>query len=146
MKRALLIAAGVLAVLLLVAARPGSEFGMMQMLNGQPVRWTLPDGGESGLYAASGKACASLSGSSAQVVMVVPELPLNLCIRPNGGETAAWGTNNWDGGCNTITGDPSFGVPLQPWVPFYAVLDPAATAICASSDAGTVQAGIWRMY
>jgi len=138
-RRILIIASLPVLALLFMAARPGSEFGMMQMLNGQPTRWTLPDGGQSGLYATSGKACAALAGSNAQVVMVVPETPTNLCAQPTTSGSP------WDGGCNTIVGDVSFGVPLQPFQPWYIVLDPATTAICGASDAGTVQATLWRM-
>jgi hypothetical protein len=128
-----------------MAARPGNEFQLATQLNGQPTRFTLADGGRSGLYAASGVACASLVGAknnsgvaiSPNVLLFVPETPTNLCVRPNSGSP------RWDGGCNMITGDENYGVPTQAWVPSYIVPDVNATAVCGISDAGVVRGALW---
>jgi hypothetical protein len=138
------------AVPLLIAARPQSDLQLFTQLNGQPVRWRLPDGGSSGLYAASGIAYASLDGGllngqafQPNVVLFVPETPTNICIRPsvdsNGRRMA------WDGGCNMIAGDENFGVGLQPYVPYYFVPHPNATTIVGVSDAGLVRGALFQM-
>ncbi len=147
MKRPLAIVGVLLAAVALAAVtgsgasgRIGGEFPMLLQLNGTPNRWVLPDGGRSGIWAASGQACADLAGSGAQAVMIITGTPTNLCFQPS--------TVNplWDGGCNTIDTDQNFGVPVQAWVPQYVVLDPAAQYICGASDAGVVRAPIFRLY
>ena len=122
------------------AGRPASEFNLFTMLNGHRIRWTLPDGGASGLFAASGTTCFTFTPAQQQVLLFVPELPVNVCIRPDSTGVA------WDGGCNLTTTDPNLGDPLLPWVPWFEVVDPQATTICGISDAGVVRTPIWRMY
>lgn len=124
-----------------LAARPASEFQMFMLLNGQPARWTMTDGGQSGLYASSGTACAPLSGGSASIIKLTPNGPLNLCVRP----TTTGGGKDWDGGCNTIAGDVNFGDPVPALTAHYVLLDPAATHVCGVSDAGVIQTAIFRM-
>jgi hypothetical protein len=150
MKRAFATGLVLGAAVLLMAARPGTELQLFTQLNGQPVRWALPDAGASGLYNSSGQACAKLTGGSplpVQVVMVVPEVPINICVRPATSTftSGSWTNTGWDGGCNSITKDFNFGVPLQPYVPWYVVVDPNATQICAVSDGGLVSAALWLM-
>lgn len=133
-----------------MAARPGTDLQLLTQLNGQPVRWQLPDAGPSGLYAAaSGLACAQLTGSlpqPIQVVMLMPDTPLNVCVRPASSTKApAPIALQWDGGCNTIARDFNFGVPVQPYAPYYVVVDTAATQICATGDGGTVSGSLWLM-
>jgi len=146
MKRALAALGVVLGLAVLVAAvpnRPGGPGPLAQMLNGQSRRWTLPDGGQSILTAASGQACAAVTGACSSVIMFVPEQPINLCVAPVIGAT---GLNVWDGGCNTIDTDPNFGVPLPAWVPQYLTLEQTNTAICASSDAGAFRVPLFCQY
>ena len=150
MKRALVAFALLGLAALVMAARPASEFQLMTQLNGQPQRWVLPDAGRSGLYASSGKACAALSGTDQRgvsvtpsVVLFVPETPTNVCVRPSVSVNGI--TQPWDGGCNTLTGDENFGVPVQPFVPYYFVPSVGAAAVCGASDAGTVQGALYMM-
>lgn len=136
-----------------MAARPGTDLELFSKLNGQPVRWQLPDAGPSGLYAAaSGKACAQLTGSlpqPIQVVMLMPDTPMNVCVKP--ASITQPGANTpialqWDGGCSATATDFNFGVPVQPYVPYYVVLDSATKQICATGDGGTVSGSLWIMY
>lgn len=150
MKRALTLASILGFAVALMAARPVSEFELLTRLNGQPARWVLPDAGRSGLFAASGKACAALSGTDQNgkaftptVVLLVPEVPLNVCVKPYVAPNGV--TQPWDGGCNTLVGDENYGTPVQPWVPFYFVPQSAATAVCAASDGGTVTGTLYDM-
>lgn len=150
MRKALAITAALVAGVALMAARPGSELELLTRLNGQPARWVLPDAGRSVLYAASGRACAALSGTDQSgkaftptMVMLVPEVPMNVCIKPY--VTPNGVTQPWDGGCNTIVGDENYGVALQPFVPFYFVPQAQATVICAVSDGGVVQGALYDM-
>lgn len=156
MKRAL-IAFGFAAVVGFIAGdvstaeaatpRPPTEFAQVQTLNGVPRRWTLPDGGQSILIAASGQACADLTGSNCAVLMFEPEMPVNVCVGPmKVNQANATSLNVWDGGCNTIDTDPNFGVPLQAWVPQYMTLEPTNNTICAAADAGAFRMPLWCMY
>lgn len=150
MKRILATIASLAIGVVLMAARPGSEFELLTRLNGQPALWVLPDAGRSQLRASSGKACAALSGTDQRgasftptVVMLVPEVPLNVCIQPHVMPNGV--TQPWDGGCNTIVGDENYGVAIQPWQPFFFVPQPQATAVCAASDGGTVIGTLYDM-
>ena len=138
------------AVPLLIAARPQSDLQLFTQLNGQPVRWQLPDAGQSGLYVASGVSCMTLDSGTLggqpfkpNVVMLVPETPMNVCVRPmvdsNGVRLP------FDGGCNLIEGDINFGVAIQPNLPHFIVLHPNATTICGVSDAGIVRSPVFQM-
>lgn len=149
MRAALAVIAATFAAVVLMAARPGDQFRLFTQLNGQPVRWTLPDGGFSGLYAASGIACMPLSGGTTingsgaavsftpSVVLLETSTASNVCFRPS------QVSPKWDAGCNLTDTDENFGVPTQAFVPQYVVLDVAATQICAVSDAGTVRVSVW---
>ncbi len=145
MKRALAIIAALAVVPVLMAARPGTEYQAVMQLNGQPTRWVMPDGGRSGVYAAASTACMPLTGAtnsvngavSANVLVMVPLVPINLCIRPS------IGSPRWDGGCNITPTDENYGVPLPVGVPQYITPDNAATHLCAVSDAGSVTMSVW---
>jgi hypothetical protein len=165
MKRALAVVSLLGLAALVMAARPGTEQQLFVQLNGQPVRWALPDGGRSGAFTiydagtANGTACMALTrgtttcttyvlpdaGSSNQcpvtpnVLMMVPETPVNYTMRP------AQASLYWDGGVNVIDTDENFGVPLQPYVPWFVVPDSAATSLCFASDAGYVRVPVWMM-
>lgn len=127
---------GAVFLLALCAARPPGPFSLELQRNGQAERWTMPDGGRSGLFAGSGQACAPLGTVTGSVLLIVPEGPVNLCMRPSSASPS------WDGGCNTIDGDENFGVPLQPWVEKVVVVE-NATHVCAASDAGVVRVPLW---
>ncbi len=150
MRRAL-VAAVALAALAAWAARPATELDLLTRLNGQPARWVLPDAGRSMLKAASGMACAALTGGTDQrgasftpsVILISPEVPLNVCIKPYVAPNGV--TQPWDGGCNTIVGDENYGTPIQPWQGFYFVPQAQATTLCAVSDGGVVQATLYDM-
>jgi hypothetical protein len=148
-KRANLIAlvgAMVLGVLALAAApslpgRPGSEFSLVQMLNGTNVRWYLFDGGVSQLQSTGGTiAYLLLADSGAQVVKVCPLTPMNLCVKPTTTDPT------WDAGCSATTGDYNFGEPMAPFVCKSIVLDPQAMWIAAMSDSGIVNAAVFKQY
>lgn len=140
MKRTSLIALFVFGVLAMAAARPSSIFGLLQQLNGHPVRWTMTDGGQS-YMTGSGMQCVPLAGApNGGPFLIVPEAPINLCIRPQPGLSA------WDGGCNGIASDVNFGTPVGAWAPQYVTPAAGATYICAVSDAGTFQASVWGEY
>ena len=149
--RALVLGVGAaLFAVVAYAARPASELQLMTQLNGQPVRWLQADAGQSGLYASSGLACITLDGGSLNgyafkpnVLMMVPETPTNICIRP---QVDADGRRMaWDGGCNFIAGDINQGVSVQPYAPYYVVPHPNALWVCGVSDAGMVRSPIFQM-
>lgn len=139
MKKTLVISA--VAVAALMAARPGSEYSMLTLLNGEEVRWTMADGGQSGMFG-TGQQCmpvASLPAAANSTVEVVPTVPINLCER----STSAFPP--WDGGCNTIAGDINFGVPLQPYVSKWILLRSSTTHLCQVTDAGTAVTPVFSM-
>ena len=140
----------------LMATRPGNEYQLFIQLNGQPMRWRLPDAGQSGIFttfdagAGNASGCMTLRGGvvrgpgdgapwafTPSTVVIVASTPINLCVRPSA--QAPY----WDGGCSTSDTDENFGVPLQPNVPQYVTVDTNATAICAASDAGFILAPIF---
>lgn len=164
------------AAALLMAARPGNEFQLQTQLFGQPVRWTMPDGGRSGVFTAvsdggllNGTGCMPLYGAktptnlpllpdgglvpkddggapdpvfnliSANVLLVVPLVGVNVCIRPSANSPT------WDGGCNATPTSENYGVPLPVGTPQYIVPDSNATSLCAVSDAGTVALPVWTV-
>lgn len=141
MKRALTIVAFVLvAVVATAAARPSSIFGLFQQLNGHPARWVMPDGGQS-YMAGAGMQCVPLAGApNGGPFLVIPEMPMNLCVRPQPNLVP------WDGGCNGSISDPNFGTPVGAWVPQYVTPAAGAQYICGVSDAGTFQASVWGEY
>jgi hypothetical protein len=138
------ISAVLVAVPLLMAARPGTEQQLIQQLNGQPIRVIQADGGAWGIFTqfdggtANNRACAPLTGLrnnvgatvSANVIMFVPLVPVNVCMAPSINSPL------WDGGCNTLPQDMNYGWPLPVNVPQYMTPDGVATAICAVTDAG----------
>ena len=158
MNRAVAVVA-VLAGPLLLAARPGTEQQLVQQLNGQPTRWTMPDGGRSGMFAATNTACMPLTNATTIItgaavrpikpntLLVVPLTAGNLCVRPSAFSTF------WDGGCNAyFPGDENYGVPLAPWVPQYITPDVMVTdttgspaGLCFSGDAGSVVVPVWTV-
>jgi hypothetical protein len=129
-----------------LAARPGTEQQLIQQLNGQPVRVKMADGGAWGIFtqydggSANSFGCAPMTGLtsntggavSANVVVFVPLVPVNVCMMPSVNGRA------WDGGCNAIPTDLNYGMPLTTGVPQYMTPDSVATSICAVSDAGFV--------
>lgn len=134
---------------LLLAARPGSEWNLVQQLNGQPVRLIMADGGLSGAFGgATTQACMPLTGlknasgttQNANVFMFMSIAgTVNFCIRPS----IAFPT--WDGGCNTGAAgqnDLNYGTPIAPNVPQYFTPDSRATHFCAVGDAG-IQVPVW---
>jgi hypothetical protein len=121
-----------------MAARPGNEFNLLTNLNGQEVRWLLPDGGPS-LMSGSGIQCMDVRGLPAaanSTVELVPLNTINLCEVSTTSNTGMAGTR-WDGGCGLNANDPNAGVPLQPLVPKYLLLKSTTTHLCQVSDAGT---------
>lgn len=139
MKRVAFIAVAVVA---LMAARPGTEKDLMTNLNGEEVRWVMADGGISGMYG-TGQQCmpvASIPAACNNVVEVVPTVPINLCER----STAL--AERWDGGCSTITGDKNFGVPLQPYVSKFIVLRNTTTHLCQVGDGGTAATAVFGLH
>lgn len=127
-----------------MAARPGTEQQLIQQLNGQPVRVVQPDGGPWGIFTtfdggtANNRACVPVVGLrnnigatvSANVIVLVPLVPVNVCIQPS------VNSPYWDGGCNTLPQDLNYGWPLAANVPQYMTPDSVATTICAVTDAG----------
>lgn len=162
MRKALVIAGLLGFAVLAMAARPGSEWQLVQQLNGQPTRWRMPDAGLSGMFAASANvACMPLTGGTTggggrptktvmpNVLVIVPLTPGNLCVRPSAASPF------WDGGCHAYyPGDENQGVPLAPGVPQYITPDPlvtnpasnqAAAGLCFSGDAGSVVVPVWTV-
>lgn len=139
MKRVIVVV-GVLAALAAFADRPGNEYQLTLQLNGQPTRWVMPDGGRSGVFAATSSSCMMLTGGTVNarptqsivpnILFFVPLVAANVCARPSATSPV------WDGGCNTIPGDENYGVPVQAGVPQYITPEKVATHLCAVSDAG----------
>lgn len=136
---------------LLMGARPGTEFQLLTNLNGEEVRWSMTDGGWSGIFG-TGTACMQVKPSDGgtlgqvpaaanNVVQVMPMVPINLCER----SVTVLTPNRWDGGCSTYPGDQNFGTSLQPGVPKFVVLRDSTTHLCAASDGGTVIAPVSSM-
>lgn len=138
MKRALAFGFGLaLIAAAALAARPAGEFSMFLMLNGHATRWVMADGGWSGMYG-SGQQCMPISGKS--VLKAIPTAPVNIVVRPTPDGVG------WDGGTSIGVGDPNFGEPLQPWVPWYVIPHQNATHLCQTTDAGTAAATpVWQM-
>lgn len=151
MKRLILLA--VLAVpvaAVLMAARPGTEWQLVQQLNGQPVRWKVADAGMSGIFktfdggSANQFGCmplfnakaiinGTLSDVTPNVLLIQPKQDVFVCIRPAANSTA------WDGGCNATVTDENYGVFMAANVPQYVTPDSLATQkgyVCAVSDGG----------
>lgn len=146
-----------LAVPVLLAARPGTEQQLIQQLNGQPVRWVMPDGGRSGVFtqfdggAQNSIGCMPLFGAKTiingtlqpvfpNVLVMVALTPSNVCMRPSTSSTV------WDGGCNALPMDENYGVPMPVGVPQYETPDSLAASagsLCAVSDAGYVSLPVW---
>ncbi len=136
MRKAIFIGALLSGALLLMAARPGSEFGMLMQLNGQPQRWLMADGGPSGMFGPS-KACMPVTGGD--VLLIQPFNGIQLCVQPT------------DGGCNTTVTDENFGVYLPAAVDRFVVLDlyransdgtqTAVTSICSVPAPGSGDGG-----
>lgn len=151
MKRLIATAALVGAAVLFMAARPGNEFTLIQQLNGQPVRPTMPDGGAWGVFKtfdagqANNTGCAPLTGLtnnvggaiSANVLVFSPLQPLNVCVVPSINNPA------WDGGCWVSPGDINYGWPAAVGVPQYVTPDSAARQICFVGDAGSLAVPLW---
>lgn len=133
-------AALAIIAVVLMAARPGNEFILLTELNGQEVRWTMADGGQSGMFG-SGTQCmplAQIPAAANLTVQVNPLNPINLCVR-----SSLAGT--WDGGCSMTATDVNFGVPLQPFVPKFILLSSTATHLCQVSDAGSATTPVFSM-
>lgn len=150
MKRALAVAAVVAAGLALSGARPGDLFTLSQQLNGQPVRFVQADAGRSGVYSSGSTGCmplfdagqiigGSLKAFSPNVLLFIPKVPGNLCLRPSSFSTS------WDGGCNHIPSDENYGVPLPAFVPQYLTPDVRATHLCYVTDAGAMAEAVWTV-
>lgn len=142
-----------LAAVVAWAGRPGNESQLVQQLNGQPSRWVMPDGGRSGVFTVydagtlNNRGCMALTPAtnsvggavSPNVIVFVPLVPVNVCIRPSVFSPA------WDGGCNTIPWDENYGVPLPVGVPQYMTPDNAATSLCAVTDGGFINLPVWTV-
>lgn len=176
MKRALAVAGLLGLAALVTAARPGTQLQLDTQLNGQATRWTLADGGKSGIFTnvsdgglLNGYGCILINNAktptnlpilpdggisptvdggppapvynsiSANVIRLVPLQAVNYCIRPSSISKV------WDGGCNAVPVDENYGVPLAAGVAKDVVLDPAATTLCAITDAGTLQLPVWTV-
>lgn len=149
MKKALVISA--VAVVALMAARPGSEQQLVQQLNGQPSRWVMPDAGRSGVFTlydagtANNRGCMPLTGAtnsagasvSPNVLVFVPLVPVNVCIRPSVFSPV------WDGGCTTLPQDENYGLPLPVGVPQYLTPDTSARSLCFVTDGGYLSVPVW---
>ncbi len=112
MKRAIFIGALCLGALLLMAARPSSEFGMLTQLNGQPERWLMADGGPSGMFGPS-RACMPVTAGD--TILIQPFNAIQLCVQST------------DGGCNTTVTDENYGVYLPAAVDRFMVLNMTRT-------------------
>ncbi len=148
--RAVFSFAGLLAIgVALAAARPGSEQELIQALNGQQVRWLLPDGGPSGVFtvsdggAANNMGCMPILGgtypggvpASPKVLVFVPLQPLNVCMQQNVFTPAP---GQWDGGCNTNPASINYGVPVPVGVPQYITPDSTMRQLCFVGDGGSL--------
>ena len=145
MKKLLAVMVGLAALGALAVSRPGNEYLLLTLLNGQENRWGMSDGGVSGMYG-TGQQCMPLAGvpvSSNGVLEVMPTVPINLCMRSTALLQGPGGTT-WDGGCNAIAGDINFGVPLQPYVPKFVSIG-TATHLCQVSDGGTAATPVFAL-
>lgn len=139
MKRAIFIGALCLCAALLMGARPSSEFGMLQQLNGEPQRWLMADGGPSGMFGPS-MSCMPVLATGPRVLLLQPLNNTLVCIMPT------------DGGCNATVTDENYGMFLPAQVDRYIVLDDyrvnslgtqmAVNAICSLPAAGSLDGGV----
>ena len=132
---------------LLLAARPGSEWTLVQQLNGQPVRLVMADGGLAGIAGAgTANVCIPITTlkntlnqtQAANVFMFVPlSSSINFCVQPSIAHP------RWDGGCSSVVNDINYGTPAAQNVPQYFTPDSKARHFCAVGDAGTIIVPLW---
>ncbi len=146
MKRLVIIAV-LCAGAAVMAARPGSEQELIQSLNGQQVRWKLPDGGAAGVFTVSdggalnNAGCMPVTGGTypggvpavPKVLVFIPLQALNVCMQPN-----VFAPVQWDGGCNTTPTDINYGVPVPVGVPQYVTPDSTMRQLCFVGDGGSL--------
>lgn len=137
-----------LAVLILAAGaallgatfnRPYNDLQLFTMLNGQPIRFVMPDGGASGMFG-SGQQCMAVTPGD--VMKLTPPAAIYLCL-PS--PTAAGGTGVvWDGGCNSTATDMNMGDYIGSNVEHY-VVNKDATFMCQMPVTGSVSTPVFRL-
>lgn len=121
----------------LAAPRPQSPGPVITLLNGQPTRWVMADGGLSGMYGPGVQCMVAPAGA---VVKLNPLNAIHLCVRPT------------DGGCTATATDQNYGDYLAAQSPHWVVLrDDAADGgevLCSVPAAGQGDGGaaVFRMY
>ena len=169
MRRFLVVLATLAVVPLLMAARPGTEFQLETQLSGQNVRWTMADGGKSGIFTLFDAGMVNNFGcvliNNAKTPQRIPLLndggisplvdggappPVYTSIGANVIRLTSLLAVNycvrpsafspvWDGGCNTTPTDENYGQPLAAGSTVTIVPESAATTLCAITDSGFIQ-------
>lgn len=123
------------AVTSAVLARPPGEFSMFTMLNGEPTRWTMPDGGQSGMY-----------GSGIQCMPVPPPgVTGGVVLKMQASAAAYLCVGSTDGGCNTTVTDINYGDPLAASTNVFVILRDDTTRVCQLPVTGSVNTPVFRM-
>lgn len=110
--------------------RPPSELALFLRLNGVRQRYTLADGGASGLYGTT----ASCMPVSAKDVLVI-----------NCSAAAYICDSSTDAGCSTTATDINYGAPLAASTDRYIVVDPDTSSTLCMVASSTANCPVWRM-
>ena len=123
-----------------VSLRPNNVTALLTILNGQPIRFQLPDGGPSGMYG-SGEQCMAVTPGL--IYKLTPPSPIYLCTPSPTAGNGASGTT-WDGGCNSTAADMNMGDYIGANVEHY-VNTKDCTTICQVPASGSVNTPVFLM-
>lgn len=131
------VGASVVALLLLgvTANRPQSDAILFLKLNGEPRRWAMSDGGQSGMFG-SGVQCMNVTGGD--VLKMTPLADVLICVPEIDG--------GWDGGCSTTATDIHYGDPAPANNPYYLVLQDSTPRVCMVPVTGSANVPAFKMY
>lgn len=111
--------------------RPGSELALFLRLNGVAQRWTLADGGQSGLY---GSAATCMPVSGPQVVVLQCSAAVHICDAST------------DAGCNTTATDINYGRKTAADTERFIVVDDGiSTSVCMVPVTGSANCPAWNL-
>jgi hypothetical protein len=126
------------------ANRPQNEVSVLQKLNGEAHRWTMNDGGQSGMFG-SGLQCMYITPGD--VLKMTPSADVVVCARgvslyPDGGSDGG----QWDGGCNTTVTDINYGDPAAANNPYFMLTLDTTQQVCMVPATGSANVPVFKMY
>lgn len=115
----------------MAAERPSSDLALFLRLNGVRQRYTLADGGVSGLY---GSAATCMPVSANDVLVMQCSATAHICA------------SSTDAGCSTTATDINYGAKLSADTDRYIVVDTAVSStLCMVPATGSANCPVWRM-